>query len=117
MFWYGHPLVNQGAGRIKTDSVNEERIETVLNRFEDWASERGILKNFKYAVEKEQLTKSKVVFPLAGLAVSDMSKVSSACWPHTRLCTLTQTTLESSSHCLLQAWDTTFNCIMCRHTT
>jgi len=34
MFWYGNPLVNQGAGRIKTDSVNEQRIELVLNRFE-----------------------------------------------------------------------------------
>lgn len=34
MFWYGHPLVNQGAGRIKTDNLNEQRIELVLNRFE-----------------------------------------------------------------------------------
>lgn len=33
MFWYGHPLVNQGAGRIKTDKINEQRIETVLSRF------------------------------------------------------------------------------------
>lgn len=69
MFWYGHPLVNQGAGRIKTDSINEQKIELVLNRFEEWASERGILKGFKYSVTKEQVEKSKVVFPLAGLAV------------------------------------------------
>ena len=52
MFWYGHPLVAQGAGRIKTDRINEERIETVLNRFEDWANQRGILKNFKYSITK-----------------------------------------------------------------
>lgn len=37
MFWYGNPLLTQGAGRIKTDSVNEERIEAVLGRFEKWA--------------------------------------------------------------------------------
>jgi hypothetical protein len=52
MFWYGHPLVNLGAGRIKTDSINEQRIETVLNRFEEWANERGVLKNFRYSVSK-----------------------------------------------------------------
>ena len=69
MFWYGHPLINQGAGRIKTDRINEDRIETVLNRFEEWANPRGILKNFRYSVTKEQVQKSQVAFPLAGLAV------------------------------------------------
>ena len=74
MFWYGHPLVNQGAGRIKTDSLNEQRIETALNRFEEWANERGILKSFKYGITKEQMEKSRIVFPLAGFAVKNLTK-------------------------------------------
>jgi hypothetical protein len=33
MFAYTHPLINEGAGRIKTDSDNEIRIQLVLDRF------------------------------------------------------------------------------------
>jgi hypothetical protein len=33
MFAYTHPLINEGAGRIKTDPENELRIKLVLDRF------------------------------------------------------------------------------------
>lgn len=33
MFQYTHPLVNEGAGRIKSDPVNEARINQVLNNY------------------------------------------------------------------------------------
>lgn len=36
MFSYPHPLNNEGAGRVKTDPVNEERIQKVLNRYSEW---------------------------------------------------------------------------------
>jgi hypothetical protein len=37
MFSYGNPIILEKAGRIKTDSLNEERIDTVISRFEEWA--------------------------------------------------------------------------------
>lgn len=33
MFAYSHPLISQGDGRVKTDPVNESRIQLVLDRF------------------------------------------------------------------------------------
>jgi hypothetical protein len=33
MFAYNHPLITEGAGRIKTDALNDERINLVLDRF------------------------------------------------------------------------------------
>ena len=115
MFWYGHPLVNQGAGRIKTDSLNEQRIETALNRFEEWANERGILKSFKYGLNKEQMEKSRIVFPLAGFAVKNLTKWSSAFWHHGHSCTPTQNTSANVSRYSQQSLDTTSTCTTSRH--
>ena len=33
MFAFTHPLIAQGAGRVKTDPINEDRIKTVLDRY------------------------------------------------------------------------------------
>lgn len=69
MFRYGNPIINEGAGRIKTDSVNEKRIEMVLSRFEEWTATHGGSDQFKYAVNLSQQQRSLVAFPAAGLAV------------------------------------------------
>ena len=69
MFWYGHPLIDEGAGRIKTDPLNEQRIETVLNRYEEWSKKNNNFDNLKYTIDSSQLRKSAIVFPLAGFAV------------------------------------------------
>jgi hypothetical protein len=69
MFRHGNPIINEGAGRIKTDSINEKRIETVLERFDEWVTQHGGKDKFKYAVNSAQLQRSMIAFPAAGLAV------------------------------------------------
>ena len=68
MFAYNHPLLTRGAGRIKTDPINDERIETVLNRFEQYAKTHSI--PLTYNIDGVQASRSKIVFPLAGFTVS-----------------------------------------------
>ena len=69
MFRYGNPIINEGAGRIKTDPVNEKRIEMVLSRYEEWSANHGGTDHFKYAVNLTQQQRSMIAFPTAGLAV------------------------------------------------
>ena len=70
MFNYnGNPLILEGSGRIKTDCLNETRIETVLSRFETWARAHGRLDKFVYTINAENLARSQIAFPAAGLAV------------------------------------------------
>ena len=69
MFKYGNPILLEGSGRIKTDSLNEQRIETVLSRFEEWVSSRGQMDRFSYSINSGQLQRSLVAFPAAGFAV------------------------------------------------
>ena len=78
MFPQGNPIIIEGAGRIKTDPVNEQRIQLVLDRFEEWAGSRDKLGDFKYLVDEGQRNRSLVAFPLAGFAVFP-SRVSSVC--------------------------------------
>ena len=52
MFKFGNPIVLDGSGRIKTDSINEQRIELVLNRFDEWARSNGKADKFSYAITK-----------------------------------------------------------------
>ena len=54
MFKYGNPIINEGSGRIKTDALNEKRIETVLSRFEEWTSAHGQMDRFKYSINATQ---------------------------------------------------------------
>lgn len=67
-FPFPHPVVNEGAGRIKSDCLNDQRIETILDRFYEVATEQGRKLNF--FITKEQVDKSRVLFPLTGLAVA-----------------------------------------------
>ena len=69
MFKYGNPIILEGSGRIKTDAVNEQNIERVLGRFEEWTSGRGQSDRFSYAVNAVQEQRSLVAFPAAGFAV------------------------------------------------
>lgn len=69
MFKYGNPIILEGSGRIKTDPLNESRIEQVLGRFEEWARANGQVDKLSYAVTKEQVGKSLIAFPAAGFAV------------------------------------------------
>lgn len=69
MFKYGNPIINEASGRIKTDPINEKRIETVLSRYEEWAGARGQMDKFKYSINLSQEQRSLVAFPAAGLAV------------------------------------------------
>lgn len=73
MFAFSHPLIAQGAGRIKTDPVNEQRIQLVLDRYEEWAH-KNVDKlgpdHLQYGINKEQVEKSLYIFPAAGAAVS-----------------------------------------------
>ena len=69
MFKYGNPIILEGSGRIKTDPLNEKRIEQVLSRFEEWARNNGSLKQFQYAISETQQKRSLVAFPAAGFAV------------------------------------------------
>lgn len=70
MFKYGNPIILDGSGRIKTDHLNEQRIELVLSRFEEWASAKGQLDKFKYAINKTESDRSLIAFPAAGFAVN-----------------------------------------------
>jgi hypothetical protein len=107
MFKYGNPLILEGSGRIKTDPLNENRIELVLGRFEEWARGQGQLDRFNYTVNKEQSTRSLIAFPAAGFAVLFLLD-SLARLPHSPSCIPTQDTLESSSRCSQLGWDTRF---------
>lgn len=69
MFKYGNPIILEGSGRIKTDAVNEKRIETALARFEEWTAVQGKTNKFQYSVSLTQEQRSLVAFPAAGLAV------------------------------------------------
>jgi alpha-L-arabinofuranosidase len=69
MFAYNHPLITEGAGRIKTDALNDERINIVIDRFEEWAKKNEKAELLQYNVDANQLAKSKYMFPLAGAAV------------------------------------------------
>jgi hypothetical protein len=52
MFPYGNPIILEGSGRIKTDCLNERRIELVLSRFEEWARTKNESDKLTYAVNK-----------------------------------------------------------------
>lgn len=69
MFPYGNPIILEGSGRIKTDSLNEKRINLVLTRFEEWARAHSALDKFTYIINKEQCTKSLFAFPITGFIV------------------------------------------------
>jgi hypothetical protein len=69
MFPYGNPIILEGSGRIKTDSLNQKRIDLVITRFEEWARAHGNHDNLSYIINKEQYNKSLIAFPAAGLAV------------------------------------------------
>jgi hypothetical protein len=70
MFQYGNPILLEGSGRIKTDPLNEQRIELVLARFEEWARANGKADSLRYIINKEQSTRSAIAFPAAGFAVT-----------------------------------------------
>ena len=105
MFKYGNPIILDGAGRIKTDALNEERIELVLSRFEEWARSKGQLEKFKYSISKSENERSLIAFPAAGFAVASilLSLELSLLWP---LCTLTASILASFSRFLPLGWAT-----------
>jgi hypothetical protein len=69
MFPHGNPIILEGSGRIKTDPLNQKRIDLVLTRFEEWARTHGKQDNLSYVINKDQYNKSLVAFPAAGLAV------------------------------------------------
>jgi hypothetical protein len=69
MFKYGNPIILENAGRVKTDSLNEQRIELVLSRFEEWARNHNQLDKFSYVINKTEVTRSLIAFPIAGFAV------------------------------------------------
>lgn len=69
MFRYGNPIIKDGSGRIKTDPLNEQRIEAVLSRFEEWASAKGQMEKFTYAINATEASRSLIAFPAAGFAV------------------------------------------------
>ena len=98
MFKYGNPIVLEGSGRIKTDPLNERRIEEVLSRFEGYARTQGLLDKFSYSITREQSSRSLLAFPAAGFAVR-LSVASSACSPPTPLCIPTRGTSANSSPC------------------
>ena len=35
-----YPLINEGAGRIKTDPENERRVGLVVDRYEEWSRKK-----------------------------------------------------------------------------
>lgn len=67
-FPFPHPVVNEGAGRVKSDCLNDQRIETILDRFYEVAKEQG--RKLNLLITKEQVDKSRILFPLTGLAVA-----------------------------------------------
>ena len=88
MFKYGNPIIKEGAGRIKTDALNEQRIETVLSRFEEWAKAKGQIDRFTYTINATEANRSLLAFPAAGLAVLPFT-CSSESFLRMPLCTLT----------------------------
>lgn len=97
MFAYGNPIILEGSGRIKTDPVNEQRVEAVLKRFQEWAAAHGQIKKLSYAVSEEQKKRSLIAFPVAGLAVLIIA-TSWASFHRLPLCTPTLSTSASASH-------------------
>jgi hypothetical protein len=52
MFPYGNPIILQNSGRVKTDSLNESRIEIVLDRFEEWSKAKKNPNDFTFIINK-----------------------------------------------------------------
>ena len=98
MFKYGNPIIKEGSGRIKTDPLNEQRIETVLSRFEEWTKAKGQLDRFTYSINAAEVGRSLVAFPVAGFAVLHV-ECSLESFPHMPLCTLTHNISENVSLC------------------
>jgi hypothetical protein len=96
MFQYGNPILLEGSGRIKTDPLNEQRVELVLARFEEWARANGKAETFRYVINKEQSARSAIAFPAAGFAVTLATCSSESSLP-TPSCTLTPSTSASAS--------------------
>jgi hypothetical protein len=69
MFAYGNPIILEGSGRIKTDPLNQKRIDLVLGRFEEWARTHGKQSDLSYIINRDQSNKSLIAFPVAGFAV------------------------------------------------
>ncbi len=109
MFKYGNPIILEGSGRIKTDALNESRIEQVLGRFEQWAGAQGQLEKFSYSVTKDQVSKSLIAFPAAGFAVP-LFPFSSAHLLPSLSCTPTPSTSASSSPSSPRGWATGCTC-------
>ena len=104
MFSYTHPLLTQGAGRIKTDPVNEQRIQTVLQRYEEWASKNSPANTLTYNVDRNQLTKSMILFPLAGTAVTHHHYDSWELFPPSPSFTPIPNILANASQCSQLTW-------------
>lgn len=69
MFAYLHPLINEGAGRQKSDPLNQQRIELVLDRYEEWSIKKWGKLPSELPMTKKQVERGKIVFPLTGTAV------------------------------------------------
>ena len=69
MFKYGNPLILENSGRVRTDALNEKRIELALSRFEEWARSHSQVDKFTYAISKTEENRSLIAFPAAGFAV------------------------------------------------
>ena len=96
MYQYGNPIILEGAGRIKTDPINEQRLQLVLARFEEWAQANGKSDSLKYIINKDQATRSLFAFPAAGFAVT-VGLRSSESSPPSPSCTPTPSTSASAS--------------------
>lgn len=111
MFKYGNPIILEGSGRIKTDPVNEKRIELVLSRFEEWAKKNSQLEKFSYAINKTEGNRSLIAFPAAGFAVlSNRYSLDSSLRLHSFI--PTPNISENVLHYLLLGW-----AIKCMSTT
>lgn len=68
MFAFPNVQVNEGAGRTKTDPINEKRIQLVLDRHEEWyLKNHG--KSLPYFVTKEQAQRGLILYPTLGAVV------------------------------------------------
>ena len=69
MFDYENPLVNYGAGRIKSDPVNEARIEHVINTYRALHKEKFDQLESELLVNEKIVNNSRTVFPVVGALV------------------------------------------------
>ena len=73
MFHYDHPLVNLGAGRFKSDPINDQNIERALNNYRSQNKEKFDALEADLPINEKTVRLSKYLFPCISTVVIVLS--------------------------------------------